>query len=233
MAFGNSFFDNIPSVTKNLLIINGLVFLAAFTMEKQWGIDLNSYLGLHYIEASMFNPAQFISYMFLHANFSHCFFNMFGLFMFGRVIEQLIGPKRFLTYYLTCGIGAAIIQEITWAITITPAINEIEKVYGQAMNPALLSQMEAFLNMPITIGASGAVFGVLLAFGMLLPNQPIFLLFIPIPIKAKYFVIGYALIELIFGVGNFSFDNIAHFAHLGGMLFGYILLRYWKKRRFQ
>jgi membrane associated rhomboid family serine protease len=179
----------------------------------------------------MFNPAQMITYMFLHANFWHLFFNMFGLYMFGRILEEVLGPKRFLFYYFITGLGAAIVQQLMWTIEIHPIIESVNAQLGNGAAADLLAQKEMFLNQFITIGASGAVFGLLLAFGMMFPDQPLFLMFIPIPIKAKYFVIGYAVFELVFGVGNFSFDNVAHFAHLGGMLFGFFVLLYWRKKR--
>jgi membrane associated rhomboid family serine protease len=157
--------------------------------------------------------------MFLHdtGSFAHVFFNMFSVYMFGRTIESTWGAKRFLTFYMVTGIGAGIIQEITWFLALGSNMTEIA-MYGDQLN-----------NL-ITVGASGAVFGILLAFGMLFPNTPLFLMFIPIPIKAKYFVIFYGVTELFLGVSRFSGDNIAHFAHLGGMLFGFFMIRYWKNK---
>lgn len=225
----SSFLGNIPPVVKNLLIINILFWFASFTLASR--LNLDYYLGLHYWGASMFNPAQMITYMFLHANFWHLFFNMFGLYMFGRILEEVLGPKRFLFYYFITGLGAAIVQQLMWTIEIHPIIESVNAQLGNGAAADLLAQKEMFLNQFITIGASGAVFGLLLAFGMMFPDQPLFLMFIPIPIKAKYFVIGYAVFELVFGVGNFSFDNVAHFAHLGGMLFGFFVLLYWRKKR--
>lgn len=221
---------NLTPVVKNLLIINLLLWLAGITFVH-YSIDLNTYLGLHYWSANSFNPVQFITYMFMHANFMHLFFNMLGLYMFGVVLEQVLGPKKFLFYYFVTGIGAAIVQELTWTINILPVIEQVNTALSHGASANLIEQKNMFLNQFVTIGASGAVFGLLLAFGMLFPEQPVFLIFLPIPIKAKYFVPIYALIELVLGVGNFSFDNIAHFAHLGGMLFGFFVLLYWKKRK--
>ena len=226
-----SFLGNIPPITKNLLIINVLCWLANITFIHKFNINYN--LGLHYWDAEMFYPFQFISYMFLHANISHLFFNMFGLYMFGRVLEQYLGPKKFLTYYFVTGIGAAIIQQATWSIDLMPIAKQINFDLSNGAPIALLKQKELLFNQFVTIGASGSIFGLLLAFGMLFPNQPLYLMFIPVPVKAKYFVIGYAVIELFSGVSNFNFDNIAHFAHLGGMLFGVLLILYWKKQQFK
>ncbi len=227
----NNFLGNIPPITKNLLLFNILGWLAQITFIHKFNINYN--LGLHYWGAESFYPFQFITYMFLHANITHLFFNMFGLYMFGRILEQYLGPKKFLTYYFITGIGAAIIQQATWSIDLIPLAKQINIELSNGAPIELLAQKNNFFNQFVTIGASGSVFGLLLAFGMLFPEQPLYLMFIPIPIKAKYFVIGYAVIELTSGVANFSFDNIAHFAHLGGMLFGFFLILYWKKQQFK
>lgn len=215
--------NNLPTVTKNLLIINVLCFLGMFVARK-YGVDIENLLGLHFFMASDFNLGQLITYMFMHANFSHIFFNMFAVWMFGRVLELVWGPKRFLTYYLVCGIGAGLIQELVQYLEYAMVWSNYTSVdTGLGVIP-----MEAFLNQLTTVGASGAVYGILLAFGMLFPNSQMFVFPIPMPIKAKYFVIGYAVLELVLGLGGG--DNVAHFAHLGGMLFGLILIIYWKKK---
>jgi len=214
-----------PQVTKNLLIINVLFFLGTIVGEK-YGIDLAQYLGLHFFLASDFNLAQLFTYMFMHANFQHLFFNMFAVWMFGRVLEQVWGPKRFLFYYILCGVGAGVVQEIVQYIHYYIELSSFDSVnYG-----GLIITMDEFLNKLITVGASGSVFAILLAFGMLFPNQSIFIFSLPVPIKAKYFVIGYACLELFLGLSNNPNDNVAHFAHLGGMIFGFILIKYWKKK---
>lgn len=220
------FFSSIPPVTKNLIIINLLFWLAEIVLPRV-GIDLVKYLGLHYFAASDFNAVQLVTYMFMHdpGSFGHVFFNMFSVFMFGRTLEMVWGSKRFLIYYLTTGIGAGLVQEVTWFFSLRDAIDATIVQAGWETTRTLLNNV-------ITIGASGAVFGILLAFGMLFPNAELFIMFIPIPVKAKYFVIFYGIVELFLGVGNFSGDNIAHFAHLGGMLFGFFLIRYWKKKGF-
>lgn len=211
---------NIPTVTRYLLIANFVVFLLAAFLQR-YGVDLNTIGGLHFYSAQSFHWWQPFTYMFLHANFSHLFFNMFAVWMFAPVIEQQWGERRFLIYYLVCGLGAALIQEVVWSMMLS----NMSASYGAAT----LAQIAYYMN---TIGASGAVFGILFAFGWLYPDVPMFIIFIPIPIRARVFVIIYALIELFAGVGSvagFTADNVAHFAHLGGMLFGWLLVLYWKK----
>lgn len=245
---GQGFMSNVPVVTKNLIIINALVWLATVVLGRM-GIRLEEVLGLRYVGSSGFFPTQLITYMFMHdsSSFTHILFNMFAVFVFGRVIEQVWGPKRFLIFYMVTGIGAGLIQELTWYIDLLPLLQAVNE-YGLTGDSSVLSgylkvvsgvtypmemvvEAKHFIfNSMITVGASGAVFGILLAFGMLFPNAPLFLMFIPIPIKAKYMVVGYGLIELFAGVSQFSGDNVAHFAHLGGMLFGYFMIRYWKKK---
>ncbi len=217
-----------PPVTKNLIIINALCWLATVVLKSRFGIDVVQYLGLHYVQASDFNVVQLVTYMFMHdtSSISHMFFNMFSVFMFGRVIEQAWGARRFLVYYFVTGVGAAVIQQLAWTFDLRDLIFSGYTSVDTGMG--VLPYAE-FINHFITVGASGAVFGILLAFGMLFPNAELYMMFIPIPIKAKYFVIFYGVAELFMGVGNFVGDNVAHFAHLGGMLFGYILIRYWKK----
>ncbi len=217
--------NNLPTVTKNLLIINVLCFFGML-VAKRYGIDVENLLGLHFFLASDFNLSQLISYMFMHANFQHIFFNMFAVWMFGRVLEQVWGPRRFLTYYLICGIGAGLIQELVQYLEYAFTLSNYDSVnLGIAGG---IIPMEEYLNMMTTVGASGAVYGILLAFGMLFPNSQMFIFPLPFPIKAKYFVIGYAVLELFLGLGGG--DGVAHFAHLGGMLFGLILIIYWRKK---
>lgn len=238
MTQGNSFFSRIPTITKNLIIINFIVWLATMVLSSRVGFDIEKFGALHYFEASDFNPVQLITYMFMHADFTHFFFNMFALFMFGTTIERTLGQTRFLFYYISCGLGAAIIQEITWYFTwesifTMPLANQnaisLEEM-SQAITQAQAMGIDMpFLNQLLTVGASGAVYGILLAFGMIFPNQPIYMMFIPVPIKAKYFVIGYGAIELLYGL-SMANDGVAHFAHLGGMLFGLLMILYWKRK---
>lgn len=214
---------NLPVITKNLLIINALCFFVTI-VAKRYGIDAESMFGLHFFMGSSFNPLQLVTYMFMHANFQHLFFNMFAVFMFGAVLEQVWGPKRFLVYYLICGIGAGLVQEgVQYIQYINSWVHYSTVDTGYGIIP-----MAEFLDTMTTVGASGAVYGILLAFGMLFPNNQLFVFPIPVPIKAKYFVVGYAVIELLLGFG--ASDQVAHFAHLGGMLFGLILILYWRKQ---
>lgn len=229
MSRGNSFFASIPPVTKNLIIINFLLWLATFVLKNKFNIDLTDYLGLHYITSDGFNAAQLITYMFMHDpnSIGHVFFNMFSVFIFGRTLEAVWGAKRFLFYYFTTGIGAGIIQELVWFLSVAGESSiAAETIHGTMVNVPI----EIYTSLLNTVGASGAVFGILLAFAMLFPNAEMFLMFIPIPIKAKYFVAFYGIVELFFGVAGNAGDNVAHFAHLGGMLFGLILILYWRKK---
>lgn len=233
-------FGSIPPVVKNLIIINVIMLLATYLMSTR-GIDLARVLGLHYISSPKFEPYQLVTHIFMHGGFTHLLFNMFALWMFGRVLETVWGPKRFFTYYFVTGIGAAVLHTFVNFMDYQALVSKMSPeqvdivmqqgvdVYNQGKNYAdpLMGKLNALINIP-TVGASGAVFGVLLGFGMLFPNTQLMLLFPPIPIKAKYFVIGYGLIELYLGLTRPG-SNIAHFAHLGGMLFGYILIKYWNK----
>jgi len=236
-------FRNIPPVVKNILIINLLVFLGTEFLAGQ-GINVTQYLALHYFTSDNFYPHQLVTYMFMHGGISHIFFNMFAVWMFGKVLEQVWGPKRFLIYYMATGIGAGLIQLLVAYIRIIP-LNELvtpEQMDYIVTNGYELLQTNRNYSDPVsgqlnilinisTVGASGAVFGILLAFGMLFPNTELMLLFPPIPIKAKWFVIMYGIFELYSGFANNPNDNVAHFAHLGGMLFGFILIKYWKADR--
>ena len=216
--------NTMPPVTKNLLIINVLAFASTY-VAGLYGIDLKDLLGLHFFLASDFRIYQIVTYMFMHANFQHIFFNMFAVWMFGRTLEHVLGSKRFLTYYMVCGIGAGLVQELVQYVQYAMELSHYENVNtGLAIIP-----MAEFLNMMTTVGASGAVYGILLAFGMLFPESKMFVFPIPFPIKAKFFVIGYAVIELFAGFGS-SGDGVAHFAHLGGMIFGFLLIMYWRKK---
>ncbi|MBR5782284.1 MAG: rhomboid family intramembrane serine protease [Bacteroidales bacterium] len=221
--FRPSGFSVLPTVVKNLLIINILFFLATIAAETTLRINLSDYLGLHYIGASDFKPYQLVTYMFMHGNFTHLFFNMFALWMFGNTLENIWGPNRFLLFYFVCGIGAGFIQEFVQYIQYATTLADYTSVnMGGHIIP-----MSEYLNMLTTVGASGAVYGILLAFGMMFPNSTLYIYF-AIPIKAKWFVLIYGIIELFSGLT--SADNVAHFAHLGGMLFGLILILYWKKK---
>ncbi|MDO4461357.1 MAG: rhomboid family intramembrane serine protease [Bacteroidia bacterium] len=257
----------ISAASKNIIIINALAFMASYLLTN---IGINEIFGLHYWGASSFQVWQLVTFMFLHGSFSHLFFNMFAVYMFGAPIEQYFGTKRYVIYYLVTGIGSGLIQEIALFFEIQPFIKAVDacmsnitneslnallsqygpgsqkcailineffgKVSGMPIHEAtpiarhfLMEYQDAWIASHNTIGASGAVFGLLLAFGMLYPNARIFLFFL-IPLKAKYFVILYGAIELFEGIGvGFQPDNVAHWAHLGGMLFGIILILKWRR----
>jgi membrane associated rhomboid family serine protease len=224
-------FSLLPEVVKNLLIINGLFYLITIVVGNRFNIDLNQLLGLHYPQSEAFKPYQIITYMFMHGNLTHIIMNMFALWMFGTSIENYWGGKRFLIYYIITGLGAALVHYLVLYFTeVLPELNKIEsyQVLG-AITDIDAAKATFYNSIPPVVGASGAVFGLLLAFGMLFPEQMIYIYF-AIPIKAKYFVILYGLIELSTGIYNSSADNVAHFAHLGGMLFGFILIKYWRKK---
>lgn len=236
---------NIPPVTLNLIIINTLIWLVEFLFPHFGANTLYRFGALHYFGASEFNPAQLVTYMFMHdsRNFIHLFFNMFTLFMFGPILERTWGQKRFLFFYMVCGIGAALVQEGVWGMTWEHEyISDMARLNGltydhmeQAINAAIanhdmdiINNIALMKNSMITIGASGAIFGLLLGFAFVFPNMPLYLFFIPIPIKAKWMVVGYGVLEFFLGVNGGG--TVAHFAHLGGMLFGLIILLIWKKQ---
>jgi membrane associated rhomboid family serine protease len=230
-----------PPVVKNIIMINVLMLIANFTVINVFHIDLNEILGLYFPASESFKPVQILTHMFMHADFWHLFFNMYAVYMFGQVLENVWGPKRFLIYYLVTGLGAALLHESVIALQyskltglISPENLQVVISDGAAylnegkfFSDQAMQSLQILLNTP-TVGASGAVFGILLAFGMLFPNSQLMLLFPPMPIKAKYLVIGYGAIELYLAFAQPG-SNIAHFAHLGGMLFGFLLIRYWRR----
>ncbi len=242
MQFGQTF-RNLPPVTKNLLLVNILIWLALQFFPISTLTRFENICALHFFTADTFNPAQIITYMFVHESFMHLFFNMFALFMFGLMIERSMGSKRFLFYYLSCGIGAALIQEGIFAIMISHYQSQLPSDLANIIMPYInsgripvipqysytINEIAGLVNVPV-IGASGAIFGVLLAFGFLYPRRPLYLMFIPVPIQARWFILGYGILELLQGIGNRSGDNVAHFAHLGGMLVGIIMLLIWKRK---
>jgi membrane associated rhomboid family serine protease len=239
-GYGRGFMA-LPPVVKNLILINVVMLIADFTAKSVFRVDLTTILGLYFPKSDQFMPLQIITHMFMHANFMHLFFNMFALYMFGGILENVWGPKRFLIYYMVCGLGAAFVHETVIMFQYNKLVNAISPENlqvviangaavlneGKQYADVTMRELQMLLNTP-TVGASGAIFGVLLAFGVLFPNTQLMLLFPPIPIKAKYFVIGYGAIELYLALTQPG-SNIAHAAHLGGMLFGYILIRYWRK----
>jgi membrane associated rhomboid family serine protease len=256
-------------VVKNIILMNVVMFIATFVLMSQFHVNLDNYLALYYFKSPSFRPYQYVSYLFMHADIFHIFFNMFAFWMFGRVLESAWGSRRFFIYYFVTGIGAALIHTVVMYFQFTPIMND---AYAFILNPtpelfenffrthdsqqlsaaidyvrewkANISDVsyrneavetiskisQSMINVP-TVGASGAVYGVLLAFGMMFPNAELMLLFPPIPIKAKFMVLIYGAIEVYYGVTQTA-SNVAHFAHLGGMLFGFFLILYWKKKGF-
>ena len=219
-------FQILPPVVKNLLIINALFFLADVVLGFK-GIDLSNWLGLHYFQASGFAFWQPVTYMFMHGNFGHLFFNMFALWMFGAAVENYWGVKKFLIYYFVAGVGAALVYEL-WQYIDFNYIMHVQDYSGVQISLKETITVDQFMNRFTMVGASGAVYGLLLAFGMLFPNSLIYIYFL-IPVKAKWFVIIYGGIEVLYCIFASS-DGIAHIAHLGGMLFGLLLILLWKKR---
>ncbi len=273
--FRPSGFQILPPVVKNIIIINILVVAAQLVLGSR-GIDLADYFGLHYWRSEYFKPWQLITHMFLHGSSDmaylqttllHIFSNMFALWMFGSILENMWGAKRFLVFYFVCGLGAAFLHLFVLgyqfhnlatafveyqsnpvyerflkfiddqSVGHIPAFQSLSNFWGS--NPycpncgsesvSLINQYYYTAINQATVGASGAVFGVLFAFGYLFPNTLIYLYFF-LPVRAKYFVAFYALFELYAGIRNSAGDNVAHFAHLGGMLFAFLLLRYWNRR---
>jgi membrane associated rhomboid family serine protease len=271
--FGSGRSINLPPVVKNIIIINVILFVAKLLSYDLMGSDfMLRHFALFSLKSELFEPQQVITHIFMHANFAHIFFNMFGVFMFGRILEQLWGSKKMLIFYTVTGLGAAAIHltvnyiqmnhmiELANSFFNAPEYNTFnvfinKYIHGRASteltdfmqqwfykpdDPSFIPQgkeivqylVNSNLNIP-TVGASGAVFGLLIAFAMMFPDVELMLIFLPIPIKAKYFVPAYALLELFFGVAGFQWDNVAHFAHLGGALFGFILIKIWKRKQFR
>lgn len=262
-------FSGITPAVKVLIIINVAMYLLSLFVERSMHIDIAHILGLYLPQSSYWGPWQYVTHMFMHGSISHLFFNMFALFMFGRILESVWGSKRFLVFYFVCGIGAGLLNSLVgwyeihrlleqyaafqahptpdlltdlvnrqlgrptdqvWQFIDSWINNPDSTQYAEAGKQLFQQIINRQINIPM-IGASGAIFGILLAFGMLFPNTELYFIFIPIPIKAKYFVIGYGLLEIYLGIQNSATDNVAHFAHLGGMLFGFLLIKYWNKNR--
>lgn len=215
---GSGFMSNFPPVIKNLVIINALMLLITLLT----GDFMYEKFSLFYVESPFFKPYQFITHMFMHGDFIHLFFNMYTLVIFGIVLEQIWGSQKFFLYYMVTGLGAAALHTLVLYI-------QASSLEGAAMagDFAAMESLKAIMSTH-TVGASGAVYGVLLAYGMLFPNNVLQLLIPPVAIKAKWMVLIFGGLELVLGITNTG-GNIAHFAHLGGMIFGYILIRYWKK----
>jgi membrane associated rhomboid family serine protease len=267
--YRSSPFSNIPLVVKNLLILNALMLFITWVIESTYGYDLTRILGLYYPGSEYFRKFQFVTHMFMHGSFWHLFLNMFALWMFGTVIENVWGPRRFFIYYMVVGLGASAFYIAVNAIQFSMISNAANEILNTASPDAFMSLLKAHFpgwykemlnsdainawyndphnlnyaksaydkvqealtamkNVPM-VGASGAVFGVLLAFGMMFPNQPIYIYFL-IPLKAKYLVIIYGLFELYAAISEPG-SQVAHVAHIGGMIFGFILIKYWNRKK--
>jgi membrane associated rhomboid family serine protease len=223
---------SLSPVVKNILIINILLFIITLVVSSS-GIELERILGVYYFDSPNFKVWQIITYMFMHGGIMHIFFNMFALYMFGSTLEAVWGSKRFFNFYMITGIGALFLQMVVQAIEMYFATGNV--VITSATNidsQNTYNIVSSIYNNPM-VGASGAIFGLLIAFGMLFPNTELILFPIPIPVKAKYFVVLYIVLELYLGLSRFSGDSVAHFAHLGGALFGFILVKYWNRNRFK
>lgn len=280
-SLGTGRFGSTTRVVRNLLIINIVIYILSILLWISLEFDIHKIFGLYYFKAQSFKPYQFITHMFLHAYINpftnriiifHILFNMFGLWMFGRVLENVLGSRKFFLLFFVSGLGAAFIHTFVQHLQISALvkqadsfisapsydsfnyiiekyinspsqrlINFMDEWFYQPDNPEFFNEAKSIvstivniqINENVTVGASGAVFGILAAFTLLFPNVELMLIFFPVPIKAKYLVPGYAILELFFGVANFKGDNIAHFAHLGGALFGLILVLIWKRNQFK
>jgi membrane associated rhomboid family serine protease len=219
--------DGFPPVVKNILIINVLVFIAQLTFKNNPDIRIENMFALHDVHSIYFKPHQLLTYMFLHGGYDHIFFNMFAVWMFGRTLENVWGSKRFLIFYLVTGIGAGLLHLIVLYFEMEP-IMDIYHMLPPDQQASLVVDPDFKVNVA-TLGASGAVFGCLAAFGYLFPNSMIYIYFL-LPMKAKWFVLLYAGMELFLSIRNSAGDNVAHFAHLGGAITGFILVFFWNKR---
>jgi membrane associated rhomboid family serine protease len=219
-------FRNMPVAVKNLLLLNLLFFVATFVARNVYEINLIWYLGMKYFGSPYFEPFQVFTHMFMHGGFSHILFNMFGLLMFGSVLERFMGTKKFLILYLVAGLSAAVSEQAYWAYNVYQQAGTLFPM-NAVVDRSAVQLIERYLVTPM-VGASGAVYGLLAAYAMFFPNSELMLIFFPFPIKAKYFVPGLMAIDLFLGVSSYNWDSIAHFAHLGGALAGFLLLKFWK-----
>jgi len=230
-------FANITPVVKNLLIINIIFFIAMYVLASRF--DMAKWFAVYYFDSQQFRPWQIITYMFMHANIEHIFFNMFALFMFGPILEYSLGSKKFFNFYFVCGIGAIALQmlvqgievhSLTGGFTLPHPVTDQTYFQFSGGTQQAAQKLYDIYNDPV-VGASGAIFGILVAFGLLYPNMEMLIFFIPIPIKAKYIVSAYVLYEIIATLRQTSGDNVAHLAHLGGALFGFLLIKIWGVKR--
>ena len=219
--FRPSPFNQLPLVVKNILIINIILFAAKMLLPQV--LPLDKYLDLYFFKSHYFKPHQFITYMFMHSGPGHIFFNMLAVYMFGTTLEHIWGSKRFLNFYILCGIGAALAEYGIMFLQYRSMIGDY------TITPDLEEQLRTAYDFGPILGASGAVFGLMAAFAMLFPNSDVYFYF-AIPIKAKYLVLGYTALELIYGVFGLQ-QGVAHFAHLGGAVVGAIIVLIWRRNR--
>lgn len=239
MNFQNQYrpsgFGHLPAVTKNIIIINVLMFVFKIALMQR-DINLDDYFGLHNHLSSNFRPHQFITYIFMHADISHIFFNMLGVYIFGQVLEEIWGPKRYLIFYLLTGLGAALVQYVIMNMQIADTLSIINEqldtnfMLSVRERTYLIDQKDYMLRHAVVVGASGSLMGLLGGFGMLFPNRYIYIYFL-FPIKAKWLVILYGAFEIFSGIQNDPGDRVAHFAHIGGLVVGVLLVLLWRKDR--
>jgi membrane associated rhomboid family serine protease len=225
-------FANMPPVVKNLLIINLICFLPSLFYSHGFSTDgfdpVATKFGVYYFDSPNFRVWQLLTYMFLHGGWMHILFNMFALYSFGTAVEYLMGSKRFFNFYFICGFGAIAFQMLVQAIEVHSAIGTFTLQADTIISdPATYEKIRAVYSSNM-VGASGAIFGLLIAFGMIYPNAELMIMFIPVPVKAKYIIPVYVVFEIVLGVGQFGGDNVAHFAHLGGAILGFILVKAWR-----
>ena len=233
----SNLFRNLPPVTLNLLITNVLVYLGVMLFPQFYEM-----LSLHYVESTLFQPHQIVTHMFMHSKYgiTHIFFNMFALVMFGSAVEKQIGAKKFLILYFLSGLGAMSLQLLSYWYQLSDIPPEVLEfintkgvetaLEGKNYSNPILGGYNAAMNGGM-VGASGAIMGVLVAFGYYNPNTELMLIFLPIPIKAKFFIPILIVLEMTLGVANFQWDNFAHWAHIGGAIAGFIIVSIWKKDR--
>jgi membrane associated rhomboid family serine protease len=221
-------FANLTPVVKNLLVLNLICFIPYVVLSNDsYDFYVVKNLGVFYFNSPFFRPWQIISYMFIHGGWEHILFNMFALFSFGPILEYAVGPKKFFNLYFICGIGAVAFQMLVQAVELHSIIGSFTIPNDLHISDPLIVEKIKGIYAPV-VGASGAIFGVLVAFGMLYPDLELMILFIPVPVKAKYIIPVYIVVEVVLGFGQFGNDNVAHFAHLGGALLGFIMVKIWR-----
>ena len=218
---------NISPVVKNLLIINVICFLPFLLFNPALVNTIYNLMSAHYFDSPLFKPWQPISYMFFHGGWAHIIFNMFALYSFGSILEYNMGSKRFVMFYFICGLGGIALQLLVQGIEVYQLTGGFTVADDFSASAEVIQKLQGIYGSSM-VGASGAIFGLLIAFGMLYPNAEMMIMFIPVPVKAKYIMPVYVVLELMLGLGQFNGDNVAHFAHLGGALIGFILIKAWR-----